>query len=218
MIYLESLIKFYIIRNTTIFMKGAVSILQAILIFAIAITLATIAMPWAYNAINRSLEMSEMGTIRKEMALCNDKLIETARTGTANKCIFSAKRGKMSADWDGIYYDLLSTYPICDRHSWDEIDKERHLESMCDVTLDIKHYYLRWRWPSEVNMEGSGFGGDIKKAEEHITDIEFDPSVRFTTITVVIEFEAQEGQAGNNIEITRTSLLEDKAVLKVILR
>lgn len=199
-------------------MKGAVSILQAILIFAIAVSLTAVAVPWAYVAIQRSFDMSEIGTIKDQLALCNDKLVETARTGTSNKCIFSASRGKVSADWDGIYYDLLSTASICDKHEWGEIDAERHLESKCDVSLETMHYYLRWRWPSEVKMEGSGFTGELRKKDELESDVAFDPQVQFETLTVVVEFDVAEKTAGNEIEISRTSLLADKAILKVTLR
>lgn len=199
-------------------MKGAVSILQAILIFAIAVSLTAVAVPWAYAAIQKSFDISEIGTIRDQLALCNDKLVETARTGTSNKCVFSASRGKISADWDGIYYDLVSTAPICDKHEWGEVDLERHLESKCDVSLETMHYYLRWRWPSEVKMEGSGFTGELRKKDTLESEISFDPQVQFETLTVVVEFEVQEGQAGNELEISRTSLLADKAILRVILR
>ena len=74
-------------------MKGAVSILQAVLIFAITLSVVVVAIPWTTSTIDKSLDMSEMSTIRNQMGLCNDKLVETARTGTSSKCLFSANRG-----------------------------------------------------------------------------------------------------------------------------
>jgi len=170
-------------------MKGAVTILQAVLIFAIAVSLVAISIPWIYGAIHKSLDASEMDTVRDQMGVCNERLVETARTGTSNKCIFSANRGRVTAEWDGIYYDLITTASICDEHDWAEVDKERHLESTCDETFDIKHYILRWRWPSEVRMEGYGFTGELRKEDEDPTPVTFDPEVQFRTLTVVVEFD-----------------------------
>ncbi len=194
-------------------MKGAVSILQAVLIFAITISLVAVAIPWVTTTIDASLDTSEMSNIRNQMALCNDKLVETARTGTSSKCLFSANRGTITAQEDGIYYTLLSKSDICDAHSWAEVDKERHLESKCDVTV-ANVYNLRWRWPKDIQMRGSDFEGVIIKGSE-TKNITFDDDLHFITISVVVRFEYDKGQSGKTIEISRNALLDDEAILGV---
>ncbi|MBU3905022.1 MAG: hypothetical protein KJ906_02660 [Nanoarchaeota archaeon] len=196
-------------------MKGAVTILQAVLIFAITLSMIVAAIPWLTTSIDNSLTMSEMGNIRDQMGLCNDKLVETARTGTSSKCLFSANRGTITAQGDGIYYALLSKGDICDNHDWAEVDKERHLESKCDVTYSTNNYNLRWRWPKDIDIQGSGFTGTIIKGSETKDNITFDSSLDFKTLTVVVNFEYIEGQVGKTLEISRNALLEDKAILGV---
>ncbi|MDD5416733.1 MAG: hypothetical protein PHU12_02030 [Candidatus Aenigmarchaeota archaeon] len=199
-------------------MKGAVTILEAILIFAIAVSVTAVAVPWAYNALQRNLDISEMGTIRSQMELCNDKLIDTTRSGSSNKCIFSANRGKITAESDGIYYSLTSSGDICDAHSWAEVDTERHLESSCDASYALTKYNMRWRWPSSVTMEGKDFEGEILKREQTISSIEFDGDLNFRTITVVVAFEYTPGQAGKTVEFSRVALTKDNATLNVNIR
>ncbi len=196
-------------------MKGAITVLQAVLIFAIGVSLVTVAIPWLSNTLERSLDIGEMSTIKDQMALCNDKLVETARTGTSNKCIFSSNRGSARAEKDGIYYRLITTAEICDEHSWGDVDKERHLESSCEVSSGVHTYELRWRWPSEVTMEGMSFAGNMYKEGGAKEDIDFDEQVTFRTITVIVEFDYTPGQAGKTFEISRLALQEDKAILSV---
>jgi hypothetical protein len=196
-------------------MKGAVEIFQMVLIFAIGVSLAAIATPWAYSSLQKTMDISEMGVIRDQMALCNDKLIETARTGTSNRCSFSANRGKVSALTDGIYYNILSKAPICDDHSWAEVDAERHLESMCDASETARTYVMRWRWPSDVKIMGDGFTGKVLKRETVQYNIEFEPNVTFKTITVIVEFDYTPGETGKIVEISRKSLTKDTATLAV---
>ncbi len=199
-------------------MKGAFTIFQAVLIFAIAVSLAAVAAPWAYKSVQKSLDVSEMKTIKDQMQLCNDKLVETARTGTSNKCTFSANRGKITAKIDGIYYNLASTADICDTHDWYNVNKDTHLESKCLVTQELRDYNMRWRWPKDVMMEGLGFTGEISKSGTPTDTITFEPEVSFITITVVVEFDYIEGQGGKEIEISRIALTEDKAKLNVVIR
>ncbi|MBU3896374.1 MAG: hypothetical protein KJ697_00350 [Nanoarchaeota archaeon] len=196
-------------------MKGAATILQVVLLFAIATSLAAAAAPWAYNTLQKTMDTSEMGVIRDQMVLCNDKLIETARTGTSNRCVFSANRGKVSALTDGIYYNLLSKAPICDEHDWVEVDLERHLESMCDDLGTARTYTMRWRWPSNVKIEGKDFTGEVLKRDDVKYNIEFDTSVTFRTVTVIVEFDYTPGEAGKIVEISRKALTKDSAVLSV---
>lgn len=196
-------------------MKGAVTVFQAILIFAVAVSMAAIATPWAYATLQKSLDTSEMSTVRSQLGLCNDKLIDTARTGTSNKCTFSANRGKITAQTDGVYYTLISKAQMCDDHDWGEVDKDRHLESMCDSSYDVRTYTMRWRWPANVTMEGKEFSGAILKKEQTVNTITFDDSLTFRTVSVVVEFEYTPGQSGKTVEISRNSLSRDKAVLGV---
>jgi hypothetical protein len=199
-------------------MKAVSAIIEYVLIFAIIIALAALGIPYALGTIQRSMELSEFQAIRNELSACNEKLVETARSGSANQCIFSVNKGLLTAQTDGIYYKLTSDLKICDAHAWTEIDEEKHIWQQCEVSDGTKTFWLKWYWPSEVTIEGQNFEGNITNEDKKIGDIKFDSPVMFMTLTVVVEFQFTPGQSGKIIEINRVGLTKDKAILSINIR
>ncbi len=143
-------------------MKGVNIILQAIMIFGIALAAVFVVVPWTINIVERSSEGSEPGTILQELRDCNQKITETARTGNGNVCYFSVKSGKMKIKSDGIYYTLSSNSNfLCDEHVTVTIDEENHIVQSCDVWMDRRTLELKWYWPQEVSIGSSNLGGNI---------------------------------------------------------
>lgn len=193
--------------------KSVATILQAVLIFGIAIGLLGAIIPFAYSAVQTSMEFSEIQTVKSDFAKCNDKIIETARTGLANKCLFNAERGKIRIEKDGIYYNLTGSKDICSSHSWTEIDAKRHVWQSCEASDDKRIFGLRWHYPTQVRIEGK-LEGNVT-SEEVLKPIKFNETIMFRTLTVVMEFESQLGAYGKFLEIARKVLTEEKAVLGV---
>ena len=199
-------------------MRGQVTIVQAVLILLVIVTVTIIIVPWVASSIERSGQISEMQTIRTQMELCNDKIEETGRVGSANQCVFSVGKGKMYAETTGIYYELVSTADICDENEWTEIDPQRHLWQRCDIVADTTVYELRWSWPKELEIKGESLSGSVYRYDSKIADIDFDTNVTFQTLTVFVEFDFIPGQSGNIIEMSRVSVDEDKVTLRVNIR
>ncbi|MFQ6056368.1 MAG: hypothetical protein ACE5J3_10360, partial [Methanosarcinales archaeon] len=142
-------------------MKSVVSVLQVVLIFAIAVSLIILASPWVYSSLKKSFELSEFQTIRGQFELCNDKIVETARTGTKNSCVFSISKGILSIESDGIYYKLTSSAEICDEHDWVEINPDKHLWQSCFITDSMRTYQMKWSSPDEIIFQSSIGSGNI---------------------------------------------------------
>jgi len=198
-------------------MRGAVTIVQAVLLFAIIVGASAFALPWAYSSVNKALDLSEMDKVKMEFGLCNDKLIETARTGSPSKCFFSANRGDLYAQRTGIYYKLVTKADVCDSHWWKEIDADKNTWQKCQVSGPIRTYYLNWYWPKDITITGESLDGEVKVEEssDSLGDIIFDETVKFRTLVVNLEFDYKEGQVGRIMEINRVGLEEDKAILSV---
>jgi hypothetical protein len=197
-------------------MRGAVSIFQAVLIFLIAVSAIGLALPWFYDNYDRSLDVGEIQTVLAQMKQCNDKLVETARTGTASTCIFSANRGDITADTDGIYYALTTRATVCDTHNWVNTNIEKHIWEKCKVfDVETTNYELKWSWPVNTSIEGYLLDGQIDRYDNKIADINFDSPLKFITLTVLVEFESTPGQTGKVVEITRKAVEEENVILKV---
>ncbi len=199
-------------------MRGAVTIFQAVLIFVIAVSLIALGVPWFLDTYEKSMEIGEIRTVKGQLEQCNEKLVETARTGTANQCLFSADKGEMTAESDGVYYSITTKADICDDHNWIEIDPEKHIWQKCKVVATTTNYNLKWSWPKNITIEGYNLDGEIDRNDVKIADIIFTSPVDFTTLTVLVEFEAVPGQAGKIIEINRISVQEEKVILRVIIK
>lgn len=198
-------------------MKGVSVVIQAVLIFGIIAVTAAAAFPWANNYIQRSMDLLEINKVKDEFSLCNDKLVETARTGTANKCYFTANRGNINAQEDGLYYRIISNANICDEHWWTNINPKAHLWQKCDRDISKKILEYKWYYPKDINITGQEFYGNIIVDEDAPPELQiyFDSEITFMTLSVIIEFDFTEGQSGNLLEIGRVSIDETKTVLNV---
>jgi len=200
-------------------MKGAADILQAVLLAGLIIASLALVIPWAMDFLEKSGDMSEAATIRNQLEMCNDRIIETARTGTAKTCIFSVRRGNLNIQEDGIYYNLDSrNQQLCDRHSWIEINPEKHIWQKCETIDEFKSLYLNWYWPTNVTMEGSSMTGAIERDNSIIDNINFNDPVVFRTLTVFIKFDFIPGQVGNILELSRAAITSQDVTIRVNLR
>lgn len=196
-------------------MRGAVTVFQAVLIFAIAVSMIALGVPWFFDTYDKSRDIGEIQRVKNQLEQCNEKLVETARTGTANTCIFSTEKGEITAELDGIYYSITTRADVCDDHGWVEINPEKHIWQKCEIEITTRKYDLKWSWPKNITIEGYQLEGEIDREEKKIADIIFDSPVTFRTLTVLVEFESIPGQAGRIIEINRKSIEEEKVILRV---
>jgi len=187
-------------------MHGAATILQAMLIMIIATSMVTLSMPWVLEKIQESMDVSEVGSIKSQFGSCNEMIIETARTGSTNKCIFSVSRGRITGTVEGINYGLVSSADICDQSEWVQIDEKRHIWQKCDVSGDKRIFNMRWKFPSQLEVQGQTIRGNQLRGETPIANIIFNNPIDFTTMTLYIVFEYREGEAGNIVEISRINI------------
>lgn len=202
-------------------MHGAVTILQAMLIMLIAISLVVIALPWVLDVIGEMMDISEIKGVKSQLEMCDEKIIETSRTGSTNKCLFSVSRGELTGSREGLNYKLISSADICDRHSWVLINEEKHIWQKCDVRGDKSILELRWNFPKEIKIEGQQFVGNELRGETIIGNINFGEGppygedIEFRTLSLYVEFEHQPGETGNLIEISRVSITAEDITLKI---
>ena len=161
------------------------------------------------------MDISEIDSIKPQFDDCNEKILETARTGTTNKCIFSIKRGIIEGKKEGIEYKLLSTAPICDQHNLVEIDERTHLWQACNVSAGNRIYSLLWYFPLQLKINGTGVGGNQMKGQAVAAQINFNNPIVFKTLTLYAGFEYTPGEAGDIIEINRVNITETNVTLKI---
>jgi len=203
-------------------MHGAVTILQAMLIMLIAISLVVIALPWVLDIIGEMMDISEIKGVKTQLEMCDEKIIETSRTGSVNKCLFSVSRGELTGSREGINYKLISFADVCDRHPWVLINEEKHLWQKCDVRGDKSILELRWNFPKEIKIQGQQFVGNELRGDVPIGNINFGDEpllygedIVFRTLSLYVEFEHQLGETGNLIEISRVSITAEDVTLKI---
>ena len=196
-------------------MKAAFTILQAMLIMVLALSLASMALPWAMENIGTSMDLAEFKTIKSQFDECNERIIETARTGSTNKCMFNVKRGELSGRQEGIYYKLLSSAPLCDVSTLVEIDPRNHIWQECNVSGKQRVYGLLWKFPSSLNVTGEGIQGSQLVGQTNIGNIDFDEPVNFETLSLYVNFQYQLGQAGSIVELSRVDITQTNVTLKV---
>jgi hypothetical protein len=166
-------------------MKG--NILSFILIMAIVISVTAATIGWAMMNLGGFFELSEINNVKKEFSECNDKLLDTARTGLPSKCMFSAKSGVLQGSVNDITYYITANTKVCDSSEWVLIDVENNIWQRCDISGRQSTFGLRW------NYTGVYFGyGNLG-------------NVRIT------------GQSGSTIEISRDAITDTqiKLILKM---
>ncbi|MBN2202631.1 MAG: hypothetical protein JW700_00375 [Candidatus Aenigmarchaeota archaeon] len=193
-----------------------VNILQVILITGVSVAIVALAFPWALATINQSMDMVEVSFIKSQFDTCSDRILETARTGTNNKCFFNINRGELVGRSDGLSYAISSSSDLCDEHSFVQIDEKRHIWQRCSVDSGVTIYEMKWMFPVELEIQGSEVTGIIMEGETQTGDIYFASSLNFRTLTVFVNFDYNEGESGRIVDITRTTITEDDVTLKVV--
>ena len=196
-------------------MYGAVTVIQLILLFIITLSLVVLMFPWANKTIGESMDISEIDSIKPQFDDCSEKILETARTGATNKCIFSIKRGIIEGKQEGIEYKLSSTAPICDQHDLVEIDARTHLWQSCSISGGNRIYSLLWYFPMQLKINGTGVGGNQMKGQMNVAEIKFKNPIEFKTLTIYAGFEYTPGESGDTVEISRVSITETNVTLKI---
>ncbi len=189
-------------------MKAASIILQAVLVLAIIIAAASAGIPFAQKTLGSSVESSEMSYIRADFLKCSDKILDTARTGSGNKCILSASEGKISVRTDGLYYSLLSNNEICALQDWALIDVSKEVWQRCTASGNKKLYELKWFYPKNdvVLLEGT----------VTLTSVSGTQNLNlYQKGALFIEFSSPKDLSGKVIELTRYSASENTTVLSV---
>lgn len=196
-------------------MRGVIPIIQVMLLFIIVTSLIVLMFPWAVKTIGESMDVSEIDSIKPQFDDCGEKILETARTGTTNKCIFNIKRGTITGKTEGVEYNLLSTAPICDQHDLVEIDERTHVWQACSVSGENRIYSLLWYFPLQLKVNGTDVQGDEVKGKMAVADINFQNPIEFKTLTLYAGFEYVPGEAGDVIEISRVNITETNVTLKI---
>jgi hypothetical protein len=173
-------------------------------------------LPWLTEIIEESLDVGELSSIENQFKLCSEKILETARTGTTNKCLFSISRGKILAKVEGLEYTLLSTSKICTPHSLEIIDEQSHIYQECIDAGLTRIYKMLWMFPSEITIEAEGLQGSEIKGDTPVGNIDFGAGpIEFRTITLLVEFDYNVNQTGTAVELTRKSMSAEKVVIGV---
>jgi len=189
---------------------------QAILILLIAAAVVALTVPWAIENVGISMDLTELNLIKSQFDDCNERIIETARTGSTNECIFNIKKGEITGAEEGIYYTLASNAPICDASPLVELDPRNHIWQNCSVSGKQRVYGLLWKFPATLNITGDDMKGNQMSGQTNFNNITFtDQPINFSTLTLYVNFQYQTGQKGNVVELSRVSVTDTNITLKV---
>ncbi len=179
-----------------------------LLVFAVAVSVAIAAYPWVTSQMSEIIEKTEINNVRNDFVKCARKILEVARTGSTQKCVFSASRGDLFVRREGIYYRLISNHEICFPHGWSTVSSIDQLQQRCLKKNLTYIYELRWFYPKNdtVVLEGRA----VVKLPSGTKEFSLSNKGFLN-----VEFESPEGLKGKTIEITRKVLERDKAVLTV---
>ena len=196
-------------------MRGAVGLFEFVLIALVVVAIIAFIYPWASKMMKEAFDAAEVSAMQNQFKDCNLKILETARTGTKNKCLFSISQGELTGTNLGIEYNLDTESPICEQHTLMIIDEESHIYQSCIVSGDYKNFKMVWRFPESVLVEGTGLQGTQMKGDSPVGTITFGDDVVFITLTLQVNFDYGEGGTGNTVELERKSIDSDKVELSV---
>jgi len=125
-------------------MKGGV--LTFILILLVITSLTAVVAYWALTNMTGFFEMTEINKVKSEFVECNDKIIETARIGLSNKCMFSVDKGNIIATSNDISYQIVSGTKVCDSSPWVMINPGKNIWKKCDVSGKENTFGLKWNY------------------------------------------------------------------------
>ena len=123
------------------------NVLQAVLILLISVSLISLSLPWVVDYIGESMDLIEVSNIEAQFEACSERILETARTGTGNKCFFNINRGELTGKPEGLSYNIVSTALICDSHALTEINERKHIWQKCSVSGKYRTYEMLWMFP-----------------------------------------------------------------------
>ncbi len=150
-------------------MKGTAITLMLIVIVIVLLTAILVA--WTIMNTSGFFEITEINSIKHEFEECNDKIIETARTGLSNKCIFSASRGEIIGTNDYIMYQIVTRTKVCDKTPWVLINPEKNLWQKCDFSGRENIFSLKWNY-SYIKFEFEQTGNiEVKGQTGHVVEI-----------------------------------------------
>ncbi|MFH1229078.1 MAG: hypothetical protein V1678_01475 [Candidatus Aenigmatarchaeota archaeon] len=196
-------------------MKAAISVLQAIMIFVIAVSMIAMVFPWAMETINVSFDMTEIKNIKSQFDVCSDRILDTARTGSKNRCIFNINSGRITGMTDGIYYTLLSNGPVCDSSPLVEIDARTHVWQSCNASGKQRTFVMKWMFPKEINITGTGVAGNKVAGSGSAGPVTFPAEIIFKTLSLGVEFQYYPGQSGKAVEMSRVNITSKNVTLSV---
>lgn len=196
-------------------MKAAVSVIQVIILLVVAMALVYITFNWTVQTVGKSTDITEVNTIKSQFDDCSGRIIDTARTGSENTCLFNIKDGTITGEADGVYYNLLSSAPICDPAPLTEIDSRNHIWQGCNVTGGMRLYTMVWKYPSTIDINGTGVIGSQITGNAYVSQIKFDSPIVFNTLTLYVNFQYQQGQTGDTVEFSRVDVTSTNVTIEL---
>jgi hypothetical protein len=125
-------------------MKG--DALTFILIVTVSVSLTALILGWVIMNMSGFFEVNEVNSVRQEFNDCNNKILETARTGMSNKCAFSAQKGHIIGTADNLTYEIVSSQKICDMSAWTLLNPEKNIWQRCDISGRESILSLMWNY------------------------------------------------------------------------
>ena len=149
----------------------AFTVIQAIMILLVTVSLVALAFPWVSGSLDESIDIYEVGNIKTQFEACSDRILETARTGTVNRCIFNIERGTLVSSENSLTYRIASNAKICDPHPLIEIDERKHIWQNCSFSNGLNNFEMHWMFPSYVFFDyASGeVGNSVELSRYDIT-------------------------------------------------
>jgi len=191
------------------------NVLEAILIVVVAVSLISLALPSIMKVINESMDSVEVGLIKSQFDTCSERILETARSGAANRCFFNINRGELTGRKESLTYTLVSTATICEPHSLAEIDEKRHIWQKCTEVGGQRVFEMLWMFPEEIEISGSDVSGNMMQGEINTGEIEFGGELAFRTVSVYVAFEGRPNESGHIVDLERLSFTEESITLKI---
>jgi len=136
-------------------MRGIVNVIISVVLIGIIVA----ALLFLINtSLQSSLDTSEFETIKSQFEDCNRKIMETARTGSTNRCSLSAEKGEVVVGGDTILYKIVTNANICNESGWVKINE--NLWQICTVYGGSRLYQLKWDSPEILfqSLTGRPFG------------------------------------------------------------
>ncbi len=197
-------------------MRGVSTVIVAVLLVAIGSVSAVAAYTWASPRISFSFDLSESDAVQRAFESCNDRIIETARTGSSSHCIIPTSRGELTAQSDGLYYTLSSSGRLCDQTSdWVSINAEKHVELLCNVQPgNATMFNLRWRYPKLVSIYAVTLEGNLTR-DSDVTPVKFNTTSSFRTVSVFVYLVVTPGGGGQNIDLNRINITSENVTLGI---